>query len=62
MPAVLVRISIAVKSHHDQGNSCQRKHLLGVEFIILADVVLEQWCELYIPIHRQQAEREGPWA
>ena len=26
---VLVRVSIAVKRHHDQGNSYKRKHLIG---------------------------------
>ena len=28
-PRVLVRVSIAMKRHHDQGNSYKEKHLIG---------------------------------
>ena len=31
-PIVLVRVSIAVKRHHDQGNSYKGPHLIGTDY------------------------------
>ena len=35
MVIVLVRVSIAVKKHHNQGNSYKRKHLTGADLQVL---------------------------
>jgi hypothetical protein len=68
----LSQCSIAVKRHHDQGNSYKRKHLIGAglqSIVILAGSMavyrqIQCWkssWELYVWIHGQQQVRDsGP--
>jgi hypothetical protein len=53
--SILVRVSIAVKKHHDQGSSYEGKHLIGagLQFqrkhgIIQAYMILEKLRVLYL--------------
>ena len=43
---ILVRVSIAVKRHHDHGNSYKRKHLIGagLQFRGLVHYHRGRWC------------------
>jgi len=45
--AVLVRISLAVKRHHDQGNSHTGKHLIGAGFSFQGCSPLSSWREAW---------------
>ena len=38
--AVLVGVSIAVKRHHDNSNSSERKHLIGVTCLQVQSIII----------------------
>ena len=73
MTTVLVRVFIAVKKHHDHGNSYKEKHLIGVahlqfqRFSSLSSWWGTWWCEgrhgagevLHLPGNRKSTETLG---
>jgi hypothetical protein len=52
--AVLVRVSVSMKRHHDQGNSHKGKHLIWAGLQVLSFNSLSSWWEIW-----QCASRHG---
>ena len=47
LPDVLVSVSVAVKRHHNQGNSYKRQHLIGAALKVLRFSPLSSWQEAW---------------
>jgi len=61
---VLLRVSIAVKRHHDHSSSYKEKHLVGLAYefrATQADMVLALKPVFYIWVYRQQSESVSHW-
>ena len=44
---VLVRVSIAVKRQHEQGDSCKEQHLIGAGLLVQRFIPLSSWREAW---------------
>jgi hypothetical protein len=56
MKAFLVRVSIAVKRHHDHNNSYKRKHLIEAGLQLQRFSPLLSWWEMWQSTGRHSAE------